>query len=63
VRSAWRRGTVLCRIRSDSMSFYHPRKWKYIQVKGLMMVFLKGLFGFRRRSSYPLITCAPLPTI
>jgi dipeptidase E len=47
--SAYERGTVLAGIsagsicwfdsgHSDSMSFYHPRKWKYINVKGLGLI-------------------------
>jgi dipeptidase E len=49
LKRAWHRGTVLCGIsagsicwfasgHSDSMSFYHPRKWKYIPVKGLGLI-------------------------
>jgi dipeptidase E len=47
--SAYENGTVLSGIsagsicwfdsgHSDSMSFYHPRKWKYINVKGLGLI-------------------------
>jgi dipeptidase E len=47
--SAYKRGTVLAGIsagaicwfdsgHSDSMSFYNPRKWKYINVKGLGII-------------------------
>src|SRR5271154_1641335 len=47
--SAYENGTVLCGIsagsicwfdsgHSDSMSFYNPRKWKYINVKGLGLI-------------------------
>ena len=53
LRSAWENGTVLCGIsagaicwfdsgHSDSMSFYNPKKWKYINVNGLGL--LKGIF-------------------
>jgi len=53
LRSAWERGAVLCGIsagaicwfdsgHSDSMSFYNPKKWKYIKVNGLGL--LKGIF-------------------
>lgn len=46
LKAAYRRGTVLCGIsagaicwfesgHSDSMSFYNPKRWKYINVKGL----------------------------
>lgn len=49
LRRAWLRGTVLCGIsagsmcwfesgHSDSMSFYNPRKWKYIRVKCLGLI-------------------------
>jgi len=52
LKTAWQRGTVLCGIsagsicwfesgHSDSMSFYNPKKWKYINVHGLG--FLKGV--------------------
>jgi dipeptidase E len=52
LKSAYERGTVLSGIsagsicwfdsgHSDSMSFYNPRKWKYINVKGLG--FIKGI--------------------
>ncbi len=52
LRSAYKNGIVLSGIsagaicwfdsgHSDSMSFYHPRKWKYINVKGLGLV--KGI--------------------
>ncbi len=51
LKKAHRKGAVLCGIsagsicwfeggHSDSMSFYHPKKWKYIRVKGLGL--LKG---------------------
>src|SRR5665213_1121359 len=47
--AAYRRGTVLAGVsagaicwfdsgHSDSMSFYNPRKWKYINVKGLGII-------------------------
>jgi len=47
--SAYENGTVLCGIsagsicwfdsgHSDSMSFYNPRKWKYINVRGLGLI-------------------------
>ena len=50
--SAYERGTVVCGIsagsicwfdsgHSDSMSFYNPRKWKYINVHGLGLI--KGI--------------------
>ncbi len=50
--SAYRRGTVLAGIsagsicwfdsgHSDSMSFYNPREWKYINVRGLGLI--KGI--------------------
>jgi peptidase E len=50
--SAYKRGTVLSGIsagaicwfesgHSDSMSFYNPRKWEYINVKGLGLI--KGI--------------------
>ncbi|OGY55557.1 MAG: hypothetical protein A2912_00585 [Candidatus Buchananbacteria bacterium RIFCSPLOWO2_01_FULL_40_23b] len=46
LKAAWRNGTVVCGIsagaicwftsgHSDSMSFYNPKEWKYINVKGL----------------------------
>ncbi len=46
LKAAWRDGTVLCGIsagaicwftsgHSDSLSFYNPKKWNYINVKGL----------------------------
>lgn len=49
LKAAYERGTVLSGIsagaicwfesgHSDSMSFYHPRKWKYIEVKGLGLI-------------------------
>jgi len=49
LRSAYQNGTVLAGIsagaicwfqsgHSDSMSFYHPRKWKYINVRGLGLI-------------------------
>jgi len=52
LKSAYAKGTVLCGIsagsicwfdsgHSDSMSFYNPRRWKYINVKGLG--FVKGV--------------------
>ena len=52
LRRAYAKGTVLCGIsagsicwfesgHSDSMSFYNPRKWKYINVTGLG--FIKGV--------------------
>lgn len=52
LKSAHKKGTVLCGIsagsicwfehgHSDSMSFYHPNDWNYIRVKG--MGILKGL--------------------
>lgn len=52
LKSAWQRGIVLCGISagaicwhdsgySDSMSFYNPKKWKYINVGGLG--FIKGI--------------------
>ena len=52
LRLAYKNGTVLSRIsagaicwfrsgHSDSMSFYNPRKWKYINVRGLGL--LKGI--------------------
>ena len=52
LKTAWQRGTVLCGIsagsiclfdsgHSDSMSFYNPKKWEYINVSGLG--FLKGV--------------------
>jgi dipeptidase E len=52
LKSAYAKGTVLCGIsagsicwfdsgHSDSMSFYNPRRWKYINVKGLG--FIKGV--------------------
>ena len=52
LRLAYRKGIVLCGIsagaicwfdsgHSDSMSFYNPRKWEYINVKGLGLV--KGI--------------------
>lgn len=51
LKTAYDQGIVLCGIsagsicwfdsgHSDSMSFYHPTKWKYINVKGLG--FIKG---------------------
>lgn len=52
LRAAWNRGIVLCGAsagsicwfesgHSDSMSFYNPKRWKYINVRGLG--FLKGI--------------------
>ena len=52
LKSAYKNGTVLCGIsagsicwfdsgHSDSLAFYHPRKWKYINVRGLGLV--KGI--------------------
>lgn len=52
LRSAWQGGTVLCGKsagsicwfesgHSDSMSFYNPKRWKYINVSGLS--FIKGI--------------------
>ncbi|TSC60112.1 MAG: peptidase S51 dipeptidase E [Candidatus Peregrinibacteria bacterium Greene0416_62] len=52
LKQAWSRGTVLCGIsagsicwfasgHSDSLSFYNPKRWKYINVRGLG--FLKGI--------------------
>lgn len=52
LEKAWQRGTVLCGIsagsicwfesgHSDSMSYYSPKKWKYIRVRGLGL--LKGI--------------------
>jgi dipeptidase E len=49
LKAAYANGTVLCGIsagsicwfdsgHSDSMSFYNPRKWKYINVKGLGLI-------------------------
>jgi len=49
LKSAYENGTVLSGIsagsicwfdsgHSDSMSFYHPRKWKYINVRGLGLI-------------------------
>ncbi len=49
LKAAYENGTVLCGIsagsicwfdsgHSDSMSFYNPRKWKYINVKGLGLI-------------------------
>lgn len=70
LKTAWERGTVLCGIsagsicwfesgHSDSMSFYNPKKWKYINVRGLG--FLRGIhcphynsetLGIPRRSHF-----------
>jgi dipeptidase E len=49
LKAAYENGTVLAGIsagsicwfdsgHSDSMAFYNPRKWKYIQVKGLGLI-------------------------
>jgi dipeptidase E len=49
LKSAYRRGIVLCGIsagsicwfdsgHSDSMSFYNPKRWHYINVKGLGLI-------------------------
>lgn len=49
LQAAYVKGTVLCGIsagsicwfdsgHSDSMSFYNPKKWKYINVKGLGLI-------------------------
>ena len=49
LKSAYEKGTVLCGIsagaicwfdsgHSDSLSYYNPRKWKYINVKGLGLI-------------------------
>jgi len=70
LRFAYANGTVLCGIsagsicwfdsgHSDSMSFYNPRKWEYINVKGLG--FIEGIHcphfngrtgGSRRRNNF-----------
>lgn len=53
LRTAYRKGTVLSGIsagaicwldsgHSDSMSFYNPRKWEYINVKGLGLI--RGIY-------------------
>lgn len=52
LKTAWEKGIVLCGIsagsicwfesgHSDSMSFYNPKKWEYINVHGLG--FIKGI--------------------
>ncbi len=52
LKKAWKNGVVLCGIsagaicwfesgHSDSMSFYNPKKWNYINVRGLG--FIKGI--------------------
>lgn len=52
LKIAWEKGIVLCGLSagsicwfesglSDSMSFYNPKKWKYINVRGLG--FIKGI--------------------
>jgi len=52
LKTAWQKGIVLCGLsagsicwfesgHSDSMSFYNPKKWKYINVHGLG--FIKGI--------------------
>ena len=52
LKTAWQKGIVLCGLsagsicwfesgHSDSMSFYNPKKWKYINVRGLG--FIKGI--------------------
>jgi dipeptidase E len=52
LKTAWEKGIVLCGLSagsicwfesglSDSMSFYNPKKWKYINVRGLG--FVKGI--------------------
>lgn len=52
LKTAWEKGIVLCGIsagsicwfesgHSDSMSFYNPKKWQYINVRGLGL--LKGM--------------------
>jgi dipeptidase E len=52
LRSAYEKGIVLCGIsagaicwfesgHSDSMSFYNPRRWKYVNVRGLG--FIRGI--------------------
>ncbi len=52
LKQAWHRGTVLCGIsagsicwfdsgHSDSLSFYNPKHWKYINVRGLGLI--KGI--------------------
>ena len=49
LKSAYNKGTIMCGIsagaicwyeygHSDSMSFYNPKKWKYICVKGLGLI-------------------------
>ena len=70
LKSAWEKGKVLCGLsagsicwyefgHSDSMSFYNPKKWDYIKVRGLG--FLKGIhcphyngrtLGVTRRTSF-----------
>ncbi len=52
LKTAWQKGIILCGLsagsicwfesgHSDSMSFYNPKKWKYINVQGLG--FIKGI--------------------
>jgi dipeptidase E len=56
LRQAYENGIVLSGIsagsicwfdsgHSDSMSFYNPRKWKYINVKGLGLINLGSIHG------------------
>ena len=52
LKQAWKKGIVMCGLsagsicwfdsgHSDSMSFYNPKKWKYINVKSLGLI--KGI--------------------
>lgn len=70
LKTAWQKGKVLCGLsagsicwyesgHSDSMSFYNPKNWDYIKVRGLG--FLKGIhcphyngrtLGIPRRTSF-----------
>jgi dipeptidase E len=70
LKKAWEKGTVMCGLsagsicwyesgHSDSMSYYNPTKWKYINVRGLG--FIKGIhcphydsetLGIKRRKNF-----------
>ena len=70
LRRAYENGTVLCGIsagsicwfdsgHSDSMSYYNPRSWKYINVKGLGLLrgihcphYNTGTLGVARRKDF-----------
>jgi dipeptidase E len=62
LKAAYEKGTVLCGVsagsicwfdsgHSDSMSFYNPRKWKYINVRGTGLIELESRLTTTARSS------------